>query len=96
MVARRTGQRSDLGVQELLDRADVHIGTPDDVVASLRADPLLARATDLILQVHPVDPPAARTLRSLELIATEVAPALGWRPTGRGDRALVTTATSGQ
>ena len=57
-----------------------HIGSPDDMIASLRADALLPRATDLILQVHPVDPPHDKTLRSLELIATEVAPALGWRP----------------
>ena len=50
------------------------------MIASLRADALLPRATDLILQVHPADPPHDKTLRSLELIATEVAPALGWRP----------------
>jgi putative FMN-dependent luciferase-like monooxygenase len=80
VLAQRTGQRLDLSTEELLRRQDVHIGTPDDVVASLRADPLLARATDLVLQVHPVDPPPDRTLRSLELIATHVAPALGWRP----------------
>jgi len=49
------------------------------VIASLRADRLLATATDLILQVHPIDPPPDKTLRSLRLIATEVAPALGWR-----------------
>jgi hypothetical protein len=50
------------------------------MIASLRADALLPRATDLILQVYPVDLPHDKTLRSLELIATEVAPALGWRP----------------
>jgi putative FMN-dependent luciferase-like monooxygenase len=83
VVAQRTGQRLDLSTEELLRRQDVHIGTPDDVVASLRADPLLARATDLVLQVHPVDPPPDKTLRSLEMIARDVAPALGWRPAGR-------------
>jgi putative FMN-dependent luciferase-like monooxygenase len=80
ILARRTGLRTDLSTEELLRRQDVHIGTPDEVVESLRADPLLSRATDLILQVHPVDPPHAKALRSLELIATEVAPALGWQP----------------
>ena len=50
-------------------------------ITSLQADPLLSLATDLILQVHPVDPSHAKTLESLKLIATEVAPALGWKPT---------------
>ena len=79
-LAQRTGQQADLPLEVLLRRADLHVGSPDDVIASLRADALLPRATDLILQVHPVDPPHDKTLRSLELIATEVAPALGWRP----------------
>ncbi|MGI5271904.1 putative FMN-dependent luciferase-like monooxygenase [Nonomuraea sp. CA-218870] len=59
---------------------DVHVGTPQDVVESLRADPTLDRATDLVLQVHSVDPPHPLILRSIELLATEVAPALGWTP----------------
>jgi putative FMN-dependent luciferase-like monooxygenase len=60
---------------------DVHVGTPDDVVESLRADPTLDRVTDLVLQVHSVDPPHPLILRSIELLATRVAPALGWLPT---------------
>ena len=80
VAANRPGFSSDLTLEELLAVADVHIGTPDDVIASLRADPLLSVATDLILQVHPMDPSHEQTLRSLRLIATEVAPALGWRP----------------
>ncbi|GGS75003.1 luciferase [Planobispora rosea] len=59
---------------------DVHVGTPQDVVESLRADPTLDRVTDLVLQVHSVDPPHPLILRSIELLATEVAPALGWTP----------------
>ncbi|WP_327582844.1 putative FMN-dependent luciferase-like monooxygenase [Nonomuraea sp. NBC_00507] len=59
---------------------DVHLGTPDDVIESLRADPTLDRVTDLVFQVHSVDPPHPLTLRSIELLATEVAPALGWLP----------------
>jgi putative FMN-dependent luciferase-like monooxygenase len=80
VAANRPGFSSQLTLEELLAVADVHIGTPDDVIASLRADPLLSLATDLILQVHPMDPSHEQTLRSLRLIATEVAPALGWRP----------------
>jgi putative FMN-dependent luciferase-like monooxygenase len=63
---------------ELIKAFDVHVGTPADVIASLQADTALSRVTDLVFQVHSVDPPHAYILRSLELIATEVAPALGW------------------
>ncbi|MFG1680897.1 putative FMN-dependent luciferase-like monooxygenase [Nonomuraea sp. NPDC049269] len=59
---------------------DVHVGTPQDVIDSLKADPTLDRVTDLVLQVHSVDPPHPLILRSIELLATEVAPALGWTP----------------
>ena len=58
---------------------DVHVGAPEDVIASLRADSALMRVTDLAFQVHSVDPPHADILRSIELVAAEVAPALGWR-----------------
>ena len=57
----------------------MHVGTPEDVIASLSADSTLARVTDLVCQVHSVDPPHAAILRSIELVATEVAPALGWQ-----------------
>jgi putative FMN-dependent luciferase-like monooxygenase len=79
VIAQRNGLSGDLTVEQLLTAAHVHIGSPGDVIASLQADRLLAVATDLILQVHPVDPSHEKTLRSLNLIATEVAPALGWR-----------------
>ncbi|MEV0383445.1 putative FMN-dependent luciferase-like monooxygenase [Nonomuraea sp. NPDC050643] len=59
---------------------DVHVGTPQDVIESLRADPTLERVTDLVFQAHSVDPPHPLILRSIELLATEVAPALGWLP----------------
>jgi putative FMN-dependent luciferase-like monooxygenase len=58
---------------------DVHIGTPDDVIASLTADKTLARVTDLAVQVHSIDPPHPLILRSIELVARAVAPALGWQ-----------------
>jgi len=54
------------------------VGSPEDVIASLRADSTLARVTDLVCQVHSVDPPHEAILRSIELTATVVAPALGW------------------
>jgi alkanesulfonate monooxygenase SsuD/methylene tetrahydromethanopterin reductase-like flavin-dependent oxidoreductase (luciferase family) len=86
-VAAREGIDPNLPTAELLARSDVHIRSPADVIASLRAERLLPLATDLILQVHPVDPAHASSLRSLELIANEVAPALGWSGTNRLARA---------
>lgn len=65
---------------DIIQAFDVHVGTPDDVIASLRADHTLARVTDLAVQVHSVDPPHPLILRSIELVAQEVAPAFGWRP----------------
>jgi len=67
-------------VESLIRAFDVHVGTPDDVIASLRADKTLRRVTDLAVQVHSIDPPHPWILRSIELVAREVAPAFGWRP----------------
>ncbi|WP_158747800.1 putative FMN-dependent luciferase-like monooxygenase [Acidisphaera sp. L21] len=63
---------------EWLTAANSHVGTPNDVIDSLAADTTLQRATELAVQVHSIDPPHALTLRSLELVAEQVAPALGW------------------
>lgn len=68
----------DDSLPELIKSFDVHVGTPDDVIASLSADSVLERVTDLVFQVHSVDPPHELILRSLELTARYVAPALGW------------------
>jgi len=77
----RTFLRQD-GAGDLRDIArltDTHLGTVDEVVASLEADLTLSRATDVAFQVHSVDPAHEITLRSIELLATEVAPRLGLR-----------------
>lgn len=68
-----------LSLDELLRVTDTHVGTVDEVVASLRADETLAHATDVAFQVHSIDAPHEITLRSLELLATGVAPQLGLR-----------------
>jgi alkanesulfonate monooxygenase SsuD/methylene tetrahydromethanopterin reductase-like flavin-dependent oxidoreductase (luciferase family) len=65
---------------ELFGHHNIHVGTPDAVVERLRREPLLGQTTDLICQVQPGLPSLAQTLDAIELIATEVAPALGWRP----------------
>ncbi len=64
---------------DLIAAYDVHVGTPDEVIASLRADTALARVSDIVFQVHSIDPSHAAILRSIELTAAHVAPALGWR-----------------
>lgn len=80
-AARLAGSgRRNLGssIEDLIRASDSHVGTPDDVITSLKRDEALARTTDLVFQVHSIDPPHSAILRSIELIATEVAPALGW------------------
>jgi alkanesulfonate monooxygenase SsuD/methylene tetrahydromethanopterin reductase-like flavin-dependent oxidoreductase (luciferase family) len=67
-------------VGDLIAAFDVHIGTPDEVIASLQADSTLEHATDLTVQAHSIDPPHPYILRSIELVAEKVAPALGWVP----------------
>lgn len=64
---------------DIIAALDTHVGTPEDVLESLSRDTTLPRVTDLVFQVHSVDPPHEDILRSIELIASDVAPALGWR-----------------
>ena len=68
------------GLEDIIETYDVHVGSPEDAVVSLSADSALARVTDFAFQVHSADPPHPDILRSIRLIAAEVAPALGWRP----------------
>jgi putative FMN-dependent luciferase-like monooxygenase len=65
-------------LSEMITAFDTHTGTPDEVIASLRTDSTLERVTDLVFQAHSVDPPHPYILRSIELVAEKVAPALGW------------------
>jgi alkanesulfonate monooxygenase SsuD/methylene tetrahydromethanopterin reductase-like flavin-dependent oxidoreductase (luciferase family) len=65
-------------LEELIEAFDIHVGAPDDVIASLHKDTALARTTDLVFQSHSIDPPHPHILRSIELVAEKVAPALGW------------------
>lgn len=67
-------------LDDMIRAFDVHLGTPDDVIVSLKADRTLLRCTDLAVQVHSVDPPHPWILRSIELVAREVAPAFNWSP----------------
>jgi putative FMN-dependent luciferase-like monooxygenase len=81
--ARRAGLRrmpAGASVEEAIAALDIHTGVPEEVIASLQADTALARATDWSVQVHSIDPPHPYILRSIELMAQVVAPALGWQP----------------
>lgn len=63
----------------LIGATDTHVGTVADVLESLHRDTTLSRVTDIVFQVHSVDPPHELVLRSIELIAAHVAPQLGWQ-----------------
>jgi alkanesulfonate monooxygenase SsuD/methylene tetrahydromethanopterin reductase-like flavin-dependent oxidoreductase (luciferase family) len=78
--ARMADGPGDIDVQGFVDSGVFHMGSVDDVIASLSADPAVPLATELICQFGHLGPGVERTLRALELIATQVAPALGWRP----------------
>src|SRR5262249_48459592 len=68
----------DGSLSSMIAAMDVHLGTSSEVITSLQSDSPLARATDLAVQVHSIDPPHPFILRSIELVAEQVAPALGW------------------
>lgn len=65
-------------LDDLITALDTHLGTPEEVAASLADDATLSRATEVAFQVHSVDAPHEHVLRSIELFAAEVAPALGY------------------
>ncbi|MEZ5187106.1 putative FMN-dependent luciferase-like monooxygenase [Microbacterium paulum] len=65
-------------IDELVRITDTHVGTVDEVVASLAADETLHAATDVSFQVHSIAATHELTLRSLQLLADEVAPRLGF------------------
>jgi alkanesulfonate monooxygenase SsuD/methylene tetrahydromethanopterin reductase-like flavin-dependent oxidoreductase (luciferase family) len=65
---------------EALFRFHCFYGHPDEIVAQFRKEKVLPVATDLITQFNPAVPDHGAAIRALELIATEVAPALGWQP----------------
>ena len=76
------GYQSGNSLDDHIALFDVHLGDAQQVIASLARDSTLPRVTDLSFQVHSIDPPHAYILRSIELLAQQVAPALGWRSHG--------------
>lgn len=72
------GLRPEASLEELLARTDSVVGTPEQVAEKLAKDTIISRATDLLVQVHSIDPVHELVLRSHELLARVVAPGLGW------------------
>lgn len=72
-----------LGAEEALRRFHAFYGHPDEIAEALGRERVLPVATDLITQFDPAAPAHDAAIRALELIATDVAPALGWRPAPR-------------
>ncbi len=79
-MIRRGTLPAGLSLEEAYSRIPIHFGHPEEVVTSLQGDLLWPMTTELICQVQPGAPTQAQILKSLELLATQVAPALGWRP----------------
>jgi hypothetical protein len=55
------------------------VGTSDEIVAQLQADPVLAQVRELRLEL-PYDLPFENYQQILEDFITRIAPALQWRP----------------
>ena len=67
-----------LSDEHLLAYTNTYFGTVEEITEQLSADEAAARSTEVSFQVHSLDPVHELTLRSIELLGTEVAPRLGW------------------
>jgi len=79
-MAATRGYTGVIDVDEALRRFHAFYGHPEEIVEALRHEQVLPVATDLITQFNPAVLDHDTAIRALELIATEVAPALGWKP----------------
>ncbi|WP_324745844.1 LLM class flavin-dependent oxidoreductase [Pseudomonas veronii] len=67
-------------LQEHLRLMNVHHGHPDEVIASLRQDPSLLPYADYVIAVVQAESSTqAQILKRLEILARDIAPALGWK-----------------
>lgn len=69
-----------LSPEDYFERMHISYGSPDEVAERLAGDRVLPLATDLIVQFSPAAPPLDEAITALELLAGQVAPALGWKP----------------
>ena len=69
-----------LDLQAHLRLMNVHHGHPDDVIESLRQDPSLLPYADYVIAVVQAESSTqAQILKRLEILARDIAPALGWK-----------------
>lgn len=73
-----------LDTEGYLRRLHSFYGHPDEIAAGLAAEKVLPVATDLICQFNPGVPDQDAAIAALEAIATQIAPALGWRRAEHG------------
>jgi alkanesulfonate monooxygenase SsuD/methylene tetrahydromethanopterin reductase-like flavin-dependent oxidoreductase (luciferase family) len=77
-----------LSTEQYLKRINVHYGHPDEVIASIQADPaLLEYATYFVPVVQHEVSTLDADIRRLEVIARQIAPALGWQPQAAAEAA---------
>jgi hypothetical protein len=77
----------DIDVHQLLRLMNVQYGHPVEIVASLERDPVFgAHSTHLVAAVQAESTTLDQALRHMEVLATEIAPALGWKPHANGQK----------
>jgi alkanesulfonate monooxygenase SsuD/methylene tetrahydromethanopterin reductase-like flavin-dependent oxidoreductase (luciferase family) len=67
-------------VAAVADRMNTKYGSTDHVIEQLVTDPAVALATDLIIGFTPAVPSFEHSRALVEVVAAEIAPALGWQP----------------
>ena len=72
-----------LSTEEYFERMHISYGSPDQVAERLATDRVLPLATELMVQFSPAAPALDEAIAALERLATQVAPALGWKPETR-------------
>ena len=68
------------GFEAVLDALGVLHGDPAKIAEQLRADAPLGADDQLVVQVQTTSTGFAEALRHLEIVARDIAPALGWQP----------------
>ena len=74
--------------EEYFELLHISYGSPEEVAVRLASDRVLAMSSDLLCQFSPAAPPLGEAIAALELMATQVAPALGSKPAARPAPAL--------
>jgi len=84
-VAAGWARNANIGTEELLQLMNVQYGLPDQIVDSLAADAVFAPyGTHLIAAVQAESSSLDRARYNLEVLARDIAPALGWQPRASG------------